>query len=150
MATVWLTSRTGVGGAPSHSITLCNERTYESADRSSRHAGRRPPRAGTHSARPALRARCEIESPYGLAEVADSVGLAQLAKILAAAPREIASVDLTGQEDMRPPADLGPLLDATAKRAYRRRLNELQSEIDDADGCADIERAGRARLESTP
>jgi tetratricopeptide (TPR) repeat protein len=91
--------------------------------------------------------RWTIESPYGLAEVADSVGLTQLAKILAAAPREIASVELTGQEDMRPAADLGPLLDATAKRAYRRRLNELQSEIDDADDCADIERAGRARLE---
>jgi hypothetical protein len=43
--------------------------------------------------------------------------------------------------------DLGPALDATAKRAYRRRLAELQAEVDEADDHHDPERAGRARLE---
>ena len=57
----------------------------------------------------------------GSAEVPDSIGLAHLARILAAAPAEIASVDLARPGGVPPPSDLGPMLDATAKRAYRRR-----------------------------
>jgi hypothetical protein len=38
-------------------------------------------------------------------------------------------------------------LDATARRSYRRRIDELQEEIDDAEALGDAGRAGRARQE---
>lgn len=41
----------------------------------------------------------------------------------------------------------GPLLDETAKNAYRRRLADLREEVDDAEACHDPERAERARSE---
>ena len=40
-----------------------------------------------------------------------------------------------------------PVLDDLAKARYRARIGELRAEIDDADLCADLERASRARLE---
>jgi hypothetical protein len=39
------------------------------------------------------------------------------------------------------------VLDADAKAAYRRRIEELRSELADAEECADLERAARAREE---
>ncbi len=41
----------------------------------------------------------------------------------------------------------GPLLDETAKNAYRRRLGDLREEVADAEACHDPERAERARSE---
>jgi hypothetical protein len=87
-----------------------------------------------------------IESPLGSAEVAHSTGMGQLARVLGAAPHEVEAVSLSGRDDVVE-RDLGPALDATAKRAYRMRLAELQAEIDGADDDADIERAARARIE---
>ncbi|HEX2383964.1 MAG TPA: AAA family ATPase [Acidimicrobiales bacterium] len=87
-----------------------------------------------------------VESPLGSAEVAHSTGMAQLARVLGAAPNEVEAIELAGRGDVVE-RDLGPTLDATAKRAYRLRLAELQAEVDDADDDADIERAARARLE---
>ena len=43
--------------------------------------------------------------------------------------------------------DAGPLLDEPAKRAYRRRIQELREEIAQADAFRDLERAARARIE---
>ncbi|MGQ0616084.1 MAG: hypothetical protein ACT4PW_03695 [Acidimicrobiia bacterium] len=39
---------------------------------------------------------------------------------------DIPATDLTGTSDA-PMADLGPALDARAKRQYRQRINELRS-----------------------
>ena len=39
------------------------------------------------------------------------------------------------------------VLDADAKAAYRRRIEDLHSEVEDAEACADLERASRARVE---
>ena len=39
------------------------------------------------------------------------------------------------------------MFDDAAKAAYRRRVEDLRAEIDDADVCNDIERAARAREE---
>ena len=49
----------------------------------------------------------------------------------------------------RPAATMSgqPVLDDRAKATYRRRIEELQHEVDDADACADLERAARARAE---
>ena len=44
-------------------------------------------------------------------------------------------------------SDLGPALDAQAKAAYRRRLLELQAEVDDAAACNDPVRGERAQVE---
>jgi hypothetical protein len=89
-----------------------------------------------------------VEAPQGAADIPHSIGLAQLARILAAAPEEVEAVDLaSGEGPAVVERDLGPALDATAKRAYRRRLAELQAEVDEADEHHDPERAARARLE---
>jgi hypothetical protein len=89
-----------------------------------------------------------VSGPHGDAIVSDAIGMGQLARLLDAPGRELAATDLAGSPDAPPPArDLGPALDATAKRAYRQRIAELQREIDEADAFADPERASRARLE---
>ena len=89
----------------------------------------------------------EIESPYGAGEVVNTVAIGQLAQLLAAAPTDVAAVDLAGMTDVAPAGDLGPVLDPTAKRAYRERIESLRAEIDEADEFADIERAAKARIE---
>jgi hypothetical protein len=43
--------------------------------------------------------------------------------------------------------DAGVLLDATAKAAYRARLEELRTELEEAEGCNDPARATKARQE---
>lgn len=91
-----------------------------------------------------------IESPHGVATLADSLGIAQLARLLAAPPgREVAATELAGMDAAPVPVahDLGAALDARAKREYRRRITELQDDIDQADADHDPERAARARLE---
>jgi hypothetical protein len=88
-----------------------------------------------------------VDSPYGRAELPHSVGMTQLVRILAAAPAEVEATDLAGALSTVVQRDLGPALDPSAKRAYRRRIAELQAEIDEADDHADFERAVPARLE---
>ena len=89
-----------------------------------------------------------IDAPQGTADVPHSIGLEQLSRILAAAPHDVEALELTrGDGAAVVERDLGPVLDATAKRAYRRRLAELQAEVDEADDHHDPERAARARLE---
>ncbi|HEX6787391.1 MAG TPA: hypothetical protein VF076_09335, partial [Acidimicrobiales bacterium] len=89
-----------------------------------------------------------VEAPQGAADIAHSVGLEQLARILVAAPDEVEAIDLAaGDGPAVVERDLGPTLDATAKRAYRQRLAELQAEVDEADDHHDLERATRARME---
>jgi len=85
-------------------------------------------RAGTHSAL-----------------VADSVGMRYLAALLTMPGREIAAVDLAGQHHLR--AERKALADDAAVAAYRRRVSELQAEIDEADDHYDLERAARARAD---
>lgn len=87
-----------------------------------------------------------MTSPHGEAVVAHSIGIDQLAMVLAAAPREVLATDLalTGAPVAAP---LGPALDTAAKQAYRRRIAALNAEIDEADRFHDIERAARARVE---
>ncbi len=82
-----------------------------------------------------------------LAELLSRPGVEVPAVQLAAAPggrRWVArpSEDLGGIE-----ADLGSVLDARAKSAYRRRLHELRAERDEAEAFNDPERAARAQAE---
>jgi hypothetical protein len=78
-----------------------------------------------------------------------SKGLAQLALLLANPGREITAVELAGGVPAPPVPD--PVLDQTAKRAYRQRLAELDEALDraaargDAAAAHDLE-AERAAL----
>jgi tetratricopeptide (TPR) repeat protein len=98
----------------------------------------------------------------------DSKGLRHLARLLAHPGREFHAVDLEaadsqatqaaplgprgrtggGELEMRPDlGDAGELLDATAKAAYKARLDELQAELDEAERFNDAVRASKARHE---
>jgi hypothetical protein len=99
----------------------------------------------------------------------DAKGLRHLARLLAHPGREFRAVDLEAAEGQAtPPAppgsrggvgggelavrsdlgDAGVLLDATAKAAYRARLEELRAELEEAEGFNDPARAANARRET--
>jgi hypothetical protein len=76
-----------------------------------------------------------------------TVGIRYLAELTDNPGRSISSVALVSGHGDLGVAQRDPVLDDTAKACYRARIGELRAEIDDADMCADLERAGRARLE---
>ncbi len=80
------------------------------------------------------------------ATLAHITGLGQLARLLQVPGVDIGAADLNGTPEA-PSEDLGPALDARAKREYRQRISELQAEIDEAERWADPERAEMARRE---
>ena len=75
----------------------------------------------------------------------DSKGLAYLNELVANPDREIHVLSLVGLEQGA--GDAGPVLDARAKAAYKRRLEELRDELKEAEGFADAGRTNRARAE---
>jgi tetratricopeptide (TPR) repeat protein len=82
----------------------------------------------------------------------DSKGLRYLATLLAAPGREVHALDLIGAEAGAEPeraaiGDAGEVLDPQAKAAYRRRLEELREDVEEAESWNDPERAARAREE---
>ncbi len=78
--------------------------------------------------------------------VPHSVGMSYLGALLANPGVEITAVELaTGQPAPAVGGVRQPLLDDTAKVRYRRRLEELQADVADAEACADLERAAAAR-----
>jgi len=74
-----------------------------------------------------------------------SKGLAQLAVLLANAGQEISAVELAG--GVPAPAAPDPVLDETAKRAYRQRLAELDVALDRAATRGDATAAGGLEAE---
>ena len=83
--------------------------------------------------------------------VADSKGLRDLAVLLARPGRAVPALELVeaagGPAATAAGADLGPVLDDTARLSYRRRLTELDRELVDANADADIARAERLSTE---
>jgi SnoaL-like polyketide cyclase len=98
----------------------------------------------------------------------DAKGLRHLARLLTHPGREFHVTDLeaadsrsaqaaplgsgewagSGELEVRPDlGDAGELLDATAKAAYKTRLDELQAELEEAEGSDDPVRAAKARHE---
>jgi hypothetical protein len=82
----------------------------------------------------------------------DSKGLRDLAVLLAAPGREFPAVELAAAPsaaaaaevpagELHEPGDLGEVVDATARAAYRRRLLELDEEETEADARGDQERS---------
>jgi hypothetical protein len=75
----------------------------------------------------------------------------QLLELLVAEPgREQHVIDLVGRVEGGGPVDAGDageLFDDDAKRAYRRRVEDLRDAIEEADRFGDAGRAGQARAE---
>ena len=100
---------------------------------------------------------------YGghVVRIRDSKGVHYLAALLSHPGVEIHSLELAGgpadagSRGRVDPADgrsagaddAGPVLDATAKATYRRRLEELREDLDEAESFNDPERAAKAREE---
>ena len=82
-----------------------------------------------------------------VARLKHSKGLRDIALLLASSGREVAALDLVARDVGAPAprmADAGEIIDERARAAYKRRIAELQSEIDDDE---DPTRAARAREE---
>jgi hypothetical protein len=72
-------------------------------------------------------------------------GMTDLARLLRFPDDEVHCLELVGGAVDQP--DTGPVLDASARRAYEARVRELQADIDEADAHNDRGRAERARAE---
>jgi tetratricopeptide (TPR) repeat protein len=75
----------------------------------------------------------------------DLKGMRYLELLLSVPGREVHVAELIG--DDAGPSDAGPLLDATARRAYKTRLDDLAATLAGAEATNDIGRAERARVE---
>jgi hypothetical protein len=116
--------------------------------------GNRPPDAETGTEDPAewRRNGALWTIRYGghTAHIKHAKGVADIARLLAHPGGEIAAADLFDPGDetgLRVAGDLGEVLDAAARAAYRDRLRELEDEVDDAEAMHDVARAERARAE---
>ncbi len=87
----------------------------------------------------------------------DLKGMRYLARLLAEPGRELHVLDLVAAESGGAPGDgnvqrsalgdAGEMLDPQAKEAYRRRLAEIEEDIDEANAVGDDERAAQADAE---
>ena len=91
------------------------------------------------------------------ASLRDSKGIRDLARLLTEPGREIPALDLASDSAASRGAvaagldglegDLGEVLDARARTAYKARLVELDAELAEADAASDGERSARAAAE---
>ncbi|MDQ4089034.1 MAG: AAA family ATPase, partial [Actinomycetota bacterium] len=79
------------------------------------------------------------------ATVAHSKGLADIARLVAAPGTEVHVLDLVDASDRSGAA--GDQIDRSGLAAYRRRLADLEADIDDAERDHDSERRARAEVE---
>ncbi|HVE68149.1 MAG TPA: hypothetical protein VNB64_06165, partial [Solirubrobacteraceae bacterium] len=94
---------------------------------------------------------------YGdeVATIRDARGLRDIAALLARPGTEVRVLDLVGPaaprraapEGLAEQSDAGPVLDETARAAYRRRLAELDDDLAEAQANADTARSARAQAE---
>ncbi len=82
-----------------------------------------------------------------VARLKDVKGLRDLAYLLGRPGREVAAVDLAGSPGAPPQGDLGEVVDAQAREAYRARLLELDTELEEADAAGDAPRSAQAQEE---
>ena len=75
----------------------------------------------------------------------DSKGLRDLAVLLARPGEDVHCLELVGGAELG--SNLGPVLDQQARRAYERRIRDLQGDIDDARAANDPVRAERGEAE---
>ena len=80
-------------------------------------------------------------------QLRDQKGLHYLARLLGAPGRELQVLDLVAVERNPGTADAGAMLDGQAKEAYRRRLAEIEHDIEEAQALGDGERSAQAEME---
>jgi hypothetical protein len=88
-----------------------------------------------------------LEAGAERARLRDGRGLHYLRALLAAPGRDIPALDLAAGGAGLAPAGTGPALDPAARAAYRRRLAELDAELEAADRAGDDQRAARTDAE---
>lgn len=82
------------------------------------------------------------------AVVPHTVGMEYLTRLVEHAGVGIAAIELASGHAMScRGSSPEPVLDARAKALYRRRIEELREDVDDAEACSDLERAATARAE---
>jgi hypothetical protein len=77
--------------------------------------------------------------------VKDSKGMRDIARLVARPGLAVAAVDLVGEVVVE--RDLGPVLDDTARTAYRRRIAAIDEALDAADTTGDAERSATLTAE---
>jgi tetratricopeptide (TPR) repeat protein len=77
----------------------------------------------------------------------DQKGLHYLARLLGAPGRKFHALDLVAVERSPDAGDAGVMLDAQAKDMYRRRLQEIDEDIEEAEVNGDAERAAQGKVE---
>ncbi len=77
----------------------------------------------------------------------DAKGLRDLATLLGRPGREVAALDLASPGGAVVVTAAGPAIDDQARRAYQRRIIELEHELDAADAAADTTRSARLAAE---
>ena len=87
----------------------------------------------------------EVGFAGDIVTIRTSKGMGDIATLLAAAGREVHCLELIGGGVDE--GGTGPVLDATARRAYEERVRDLQDELEDAEAANDLGRAERAREE---
>jgi hypothetical protein len=105
-------------------------------------------------ANPSFAATCQRQGRVWLvsangrsASVPHSVGMGYLAELFANPGVAIPAIDLASSYTLGPSRSTEPVLDPAAKASYLRHIQELRREADEADECADPERASRARAD---
>lgn len=90
-----------------------------------------------------------VGRPSTVVRLRDSVGMRHLAELLGDPGREFAAVDLMARRagGCLTQADAGEMLDARAKSEYRRRLEDLRDEIEEAERFGDLGRMSNARTQ---
>ena len=112
--------------------------------------GEPSPPAAASSANFSMRAAGDvwnIEYRGNSATIRDSKGLGMIARLIERPGADIHVLDLAG---IRAPAggdDAGPMLDSQARDEYRRRVEELREELQDAESLNDVGRADGLRSE---
>lgn len=109
-----------------------------------------PPAAGPPRQPSSLRRQGQVwalEFRGTTAHVPAVKGVADLAVLLARPDVEVHVLDLVGEGVSVHQHDVGQVLDEQARSAYRRRLEELAVELDDADLAGDQARGERAQAE---
>ncbi len=82
-----------------------------------------------------------------LVTLRDSKGMRDLAALLGRPGRELAAVDLVAPTGTVMSGSTGPAIDEQARQTYKRRVIELEHELDEADADADADRSSRLAVE---
>jgi len=88
-----------------------------------------------------------VEHGGKTAAVRDSKGLQMLARLVTTPDTDVHVLDLASSRGTADSGAAGPMLDDQARNEYRRRVEELREELDEAESLADEGRAEALRSE---